>query len=472
LQLQQGNSTGKAGRPCLLRDEGERGSVRVRVFNRLVFDRSGNFGVLTALIMVPLIAAGGLSIDFAHSLSLRTALQGAADAAAVGAVAQKSVAMTQAQTMTGDGTITVGNTNAQELFRAQLAGETLSLPITVNVNVTKTGGVLTSSVTYSTRVPTTFMQILGQTSMPIAGSATARYETPSYMDFYMLLDNTPSMGVGATTADITKMKAATAAGHDGGQDANCAFACHIVSTAGVEDKNSYYNVARNNGVTIRIDVVAAAVKALMQKAQDTQTVASQFRVAAYTFGKTAQDAKLYKVSDLSDNLKGVGSATTGIQLMSIPYQNYNSDQLTSFDAALKGISTEITGLVGQGTSNVDRQKVVFFVADGVGDSYKPIGCTSPKGASGGRCIEPIDTTYCALLKARGIKIAVLYTSYLPLPDNSFYNTWVAPFSGTISSKMQECASPGFYFAVSPTDGIADAMKALFLKIVSTPRITS
>jgi Flp pilus assembly protein TadG len=444
----------------------------VRILNRLASDLSGNFGVMTALLMVPLIGAGGLSIDFARALSLRTELQAAADAAAVGAVAQKSPAMTKAQTMTGDGTITEGKTDAQGIFRAQLSGDTLDFPVDVNVAVTKTAGVLTSSVTFRASVPTTFMQILGQTNMPISGTATARYETPSYMDFYMLLDNTPSMGVGATADDITKMKNATAAGHDGGQDKSCAFACHIVSTAGVEDKNSYYNVARNNGVTIRIDVVAAAVKALMQKAQDTQTVASQFRVAAYTFGKTAQDAKLFKVADLSDNLKGVGSATTGIELMSIPYQNYNSDQQTSFDTALKGISTEITGTVGQGTSNADRQKIVFFVADGVADSYKPLGCTSPKGASGGRCIEPIDTTNCTTLKNRGVKIAVLYTPYLPLPENSFYTTWVAPFSATIPSKMQECSSPGLFFAVSPTDGIADAMKALFLKIVSTPRITS
>lgn len=431
-------------------------------------DKSGNFGILTALLMVPLIGAGGLAVDFAHALSIRTQLQAAADAAAVGAVAQSSPAMKQAQTMTGDGVISSGSTDAQELFRAQVAGEATGFPIDVKVDVTKTGNALTSAVTFSTRVPTTFMQVLGQTSMPISGAATARYETPAYMDFYMLLDNTPSMGVGATQADIDKMLKVTKSGSEG----TCAFACHIVSEAGVEDKSSYYNIARNNGVTIRIDVVAAAVKALMAKALDTQTMASQFRVAAYTFGKTAQDAKLFKVSDISYDLKAVGQATDAIQLMSIPRQNYNSDQQTSFDDALKGIDGQITGTIGSGTSNADRQKIVFFVADGVADSYKPSGCTSPKGASGGRCIEPIDTKNCTTLKNKGIKVAVLYTPYLPLPDNSFYTTWVSPFATSIPSKMQECASPGLYFAVSPTDGIEEAMQALFLKIVSMPRITS
>ncbi len=440
----------------------------MRMFDRLMADRSGNFGLITALLAVPLIGAAGLSIDFSHALSMRTQLQAAADAAAVGAVAQMSPAMKQAQTMTGDGPIATGNTDAQELFRSQIAGEAANFPIDVSVDVVKTGNVLTSSVTFQTRVPTSFMQILGQTSMPISGTATARYETPSYMDFYMLLDNTPSMGVGATQDDINKMLKATKSGSDG----TCAFACHIVSTSGVEDKNSYYNIARNNGITIRIDVVAQAVKALMAKATDTQTMDNQFRVAAYTFGKTAQDANLFKVAEINNDLGKVATATNAIQLMSIPYQNYNNDQQTSFDNALAGIKTEIKGTIGKGTSDADRQKIVFFVADGVGDSAKPSGCTSPRGANGNRCIEPIDVKSCTALKDKGIKIAVLYTTYLPLPENGFYNDWVKPFEGKISTKMQECASPGLYFAVSPTDGIAEAMQALFMKIVSTPRITS
>ncbi|WP_283196359.1 TadE/TadG family type IV pilus assembly protein [Rhizobium sp. AN80A] len=438
------------------------------MFDRLLADRSGNFGLITAILMVPLIGAAGLSIDFSQALTMRTQLQGAADAAAVGAVAQMSPAMKKAQTMTGDGTIAIGKTDAQELFRSQLSGEATSFPIDVSVDVVKTGSVLTSSVTFQTRVPTSFMQILGQTSMPISGTATARYETPSYMDFYMLLDNTPSMGVGATQTDIDKMLKATKNGSDG----TCAFACHIVSTSGVEDKNSYYNIARNNKITIRIDVVAQAVKALMAKATDTQTMNNQFRVAAYTFGKTAQDAKLFKVAEINTDLGKVATATNAIQLMSIPYQNYDDDQQTSFDNALAGIKDEIKGTIGKGTSDADRQKIVFFVADGVADSRKPSGCTSPKGANGNRCIEPIDVKSCKALKDKGIKIAVLYTRYLPLPENPFYNDWVKPFEGKISTKMEECASPGLYFAVSPTEGIAEAMQALFMKIVSTPRITS
>jgi hypothetical protein len=36
--------------------------------------------------------------------------------------------------------------------------------------------------------------------------------------------------------------------------------------------------------------------------------------------------------------------------------------------------------------------------------------------------------------------------------------------------MESCASPGFYFEVSPTQGISAAMNALFKKAVADARI--
>ncbi|MHC2297370.1 putative Flp pilus-assembly TadE/G-like protein [Rhizobium mongolense USDA 1844] len=449
------------------------GNGMKKLARRLVGDRSGNFGIMTALLAVPVLGAAGMAVDFAHALSLRTQLYAAADAAAVGAISEKSPAVAKAMTMQGDGTITVGSEDAQTMFMGQMAGETSKLPINLEINVTKTGSVIESRVAFSAAMPTTFMQLLGRENVTIGGTATAQYQTPSYMDFYMLLDNTPSMGVAATPDDIERMKHATRFGNAKGKDAKCAFACHIVSEKGVEDKTSYYNVALNNNIPIRIDVVAQATKALMETAEQTQTVKGQFRMAAYTFGKTAQDAQLFKVAELDENLSTVGEATKNIKLMSIPFQNYNQDQQTSFDDALTKIEKEIKEVPGQGTSSADRQKIVFFVSDGVADHAKPTGCTSPKGrVNSTRCIEPIDTKFCEYLKNKNIKIAVLYTTYLPLEDNGFWKDWVKPFDGSIATRMQECASPGYFFQVSLTQGITEAMDTLFHKIVSTPRLTS
>ena len=98
-----------------------------------------------------------------------------------------------------------------------------------------------------------------------------------------------------------------------------------------------------------------------------------------------------------------------------------------------------------------------------------------------RCIEPINTALCTTMKNRGIKIAVLYTTYLALPTNQFYNDWIAPFNAgpygpspnsQIALNLQSCASTGLYFEVSPTQGIAQAMIALFQKAVADSRISN
>jgi Flp pilus assembly protein TadG len=447
------------------------------LMKKLLTDRTGNFGVMTALLAVPLTGAAGLAIDISHALSLRTQLYAAADAAAVGAISEKSLAVAEAMAMQGDGTITVGSSDARNIFVSQMHGEASELPLNLEIVVTKTGAVIESRVDFSAVMPTTFMKVLGRESVTIGGTATARYQTPAFMDFYMLLDNTPSMGVAATKDDIARMMDATANGYRGpkntGADKKCAFACHIVSETGVVDPYSYYNVALNNNIPIRIDVVAEATKALMETAKRTQTVDRQFQMAAYTFGEKAQEAKLFKVAEITGNFDTVAQATEKIKLMSIPYQNYDNDQQTSFDDALKRIGDEIKGVAGSGNSAADRQKIVFMVSDGVADHAKDGTCTSPKGkVDKTRCIEPIDTRYCDDLKRRNIKIAILYTTYLPLEENGFWRDWVKPFDDRIGSKMQECASPGYYFEVSLEQGIEDAMKTLFHKIVSTPRITS
>jgi hypothetical protein len=75
------------------------------------------------------------------------------------------------------------------------------------------------------------------------------------------------------------------------------------------------------------------------------------------------------------------------------------------------------------------------------------------------------------MKNRGIRIAVLYTTYLPITANPWYNQWIAPFSSSIATNMQACASPGLYFEVSPSQGISEAMNALFQKAVAEAHLT-
>ncbi|KQO79715.1 pilus assembly protein TadG-related protein [Rhizobium sp. Leaf262] len=423
-------------------------------------DKSGNFGILTALMVVPIFGAAGVALDISQAMEVKADLQQAADAAVLSAVAKMSAHVEAARKMSGDGAIVLPDDEAMNFFKSDAVGRNDFEVESVDVSVEKVGNVVQAAVAFQATVNTSLTRILGKQFVTVSGKATAKYETEMFSDFYLLLDNTPSMGVGATPSDVATLVANTSD--------KCAFACHIVKD-GVADQNSYYFKAKKLGVTTRINVVAKATASLMDTAVATRKNVNQYRMAVYTFGEKAEDTKLLEVSPLSADLANAKKKAADIDLMSIPSQGYNNDQMTDFDRAMTQIADKI-GKPGNGASSATPDKVVFFVSDGVGDSYKPTGCT--KKLNGGRCQEPIDTKLCTALKNKGYRIAVLYTTYLPLPTNDWYNTWISPFQSQIGSKMQECASPGLYFEVSPTEGISDAMSALFKRIITSPRLTS
>jgi len=230
------------------------------------------------------------------------------------------------------------------------------------------------------------------------------------------------MGVGATPADVTTMV--------NNAPNQCAFACHELDTS----PNDYYRLAKKLGVTMRIDVVRSATQQLMDTANAMQVVPNQFRAAIYTFGSSAASAGLTKIFPLSSSLSSAKTAAAAIDLMTVPYQNYASDTDTNFDSVLPAINS-IIAAPGDGSSPASPQKILFFVSDGVADAAN-ISCSQPTsawrdpqtGQTYTRCQEPLNVANCQALKDRGIKIAVLYTTYLALPTNGWYMTWIDPFN--------------------------------------------
>jgi hypothetical protein len=358
-------------------------------------------------------------------------------------------------------------TAAKSFFDADAAGIKNVTLNTASVKVTDDSTGRSAVVSYTASVPTTLMGLAGFKTLSLKGSTTAASALPTYIDFYLLLDNTPSMGVGATMTDINTLVANT-------KD-KCAFACHDESAS----PDDYYGLAKKLGVQMRIDVVRQATQKLMDTANSTQTTSGQFRMAIYTFGATAKKSKLTTIQDLTSNLSTAKTAASDIDLMSIPYQNYASDTITDFHDVMTDVDKEIPA-PGDGVTKSNPQKILFFVSDGVADraigspdcsKTTTNGSDAKTGKKYVRCQEPLDVALCTDIKKRGVKIAVLYTTYLPLPTNGWYNTWIAPFTSEIATNMEACASPGLYFEVSPTEGISDAMTALFQKAVQQARLT-
>ncbi|MFZ2156825.1 MAG: Tad domain-containing protein, partial [Bradyrhizobium sp.] len=416
--------------------------------------------------LVPILSAVGCAVDYSRAAQFRAKLQAAVDAASVGSIAKQSPAFIAAGTMTSDGPIAAGVTDANNIFNGNMSGVTGYTLNGMTPVVTKTGSVVTSTVQFSANVPAMFLGVMGKSTMTVTGSSTATAKMPLYIDFYLLMDNSPSMGVGATPADVTKMVNNTSD--------KCAFACHDYN-----DSNNYYNLAKTLGVTTRIDVLRTATQQLMDTASATQTYSSQFRMAIYDFGASSKTIGLRALFALSSSLSSAKSAAGNIDLMGVYGNNdaYTADKDTQFSTVFPQINNAISS-PDAGTSSAPL-KYLFFVSDGVADEYNT-SCLKPT-ASGSRCQSPINPALCTTLKNRGIKIAVLYTTYLALPTNAWYNKWIAPFNvgpygpspnSEIALNMASCASPGLYFEVSPTQGISEAMNALFQKAVAEARISS
>jgi Flp pilus assembly protein TadG len=425
--------------------------------NRFLDDERGNIVVLFSLALIPLLLLAGGAVDYSRASSAKAKFNAAADAAALSAV---SLSMTSKSAKKAEAmAIDVFNSNAARISDAKA--------LSVEAKVVDADNTRSVVVNYTASVNTAFLGLLGKSKIGVSSSSAAVSGRPTFIDFYLLLDNTPSMGVGATKADIDKLVANT--------PDKCAFACHDLSTT----PNDYYGLAKKLDVQMRIDVVRQATQTLMDTAAKSEQATDQFGMAIYTFGTAATKPGLTTIQSLTANLSTAKTEAGKIDLMTIPYQNYASDTLTDFGDVFTSLNAVI-GTPGDGTSAGSRQKYVFFVSDGVAD--RAIGspaCSRPTttgsdaktGKTYVRCQEPLDVSFCTALKKRDIKIAVLYTTYLPLPSNSWYTDWIAPFSSKIATKMQECASPGLYFEVSPTDGISDAMTALFNKVIQQARLT-
>ena len=436
----------------------------LRLMNRFRGDQRGNIAVLFTLALLPVLSAIGCVVDYSRATQFKSKLQAAIDAASVGSIAKQSPAFIAAGSMSGNGPIPAGVTDATNIFNGNMSGVTGYTLNSMTPVVTKTASAVTSVVSFSADVPTMFLGVMGKSTMTVTGTSTSTANMPLFIDFYLLLDNSPSMGVGATPADVATMVNNT--------PDSCAFACHDLNNA-----NNYYQLAKTLGVTTRIDVLRTATQQLMDTAAATQTYSSQFRMAIYDFGGSSDTQGLRALFSLSSSLTSAKTAAGNIDLMTVAGQNNNGDQDTGFTAILPAINSVISA-PGAGTSG-SPLKYVFFVSDGVADESNA-GCLKPKSGTS-RCQSPINPSLCTTIKNRGVKIAVLYTTYLALPTNAWYNSWIAPFNtgpygpspnSEIALNMASCASPGLYFEVSPTQGISQAMTTLFQKAVADARISS
>jgi Flp pilus assembly protein TadG len=178
----------------------------IALISRFRRDTRANIAVIFALATVPLITAVGCATDYSMAVRVRSKLQSAADTASLASISQKGAGYTAATLMTSNGSVPAGVTEANDIFNGNASTFAGYQNLSVNSTVTKTGATLASTVTFSADVPVTFMKIAGWSTMHITGQSKSSSSLPLYLDFYLMLDVSGSMGLPSTPAEAVRMQ--------------------------------------------------------------------------------------------------------------------------------------------------------------------------------------------------------------------------------------------------------------------------
>jgi Flp pilus assembly protein TadG len=499
---------------------------RVSTFglDRLLRNRRGNVAMMYALVAPVLVFGGGAAIDYGRAAQIHTKLNAAADAAALAAL---TPAMLQQSS-------SVAQAASQSMFKGLtegIPGLTANVTqVTVTVTVGATALTRNVSVAYSSSVDTIFAQVLGKSALPVSGVSQASAQAPPNIDFYVLLDNSPSMALPSTQAGITQMEGLTSKQITGG----CAFACHQASTNANSDTEGNpctdgttptlnapppstasgslycatkhgtqidnYALARKNGITLRLDELNSGISTLLQTASATATstvfaTPPKYRFSIYSMDSLWQIGINQLMALTSSYTSGWASASANFGVMEM-YSNNNNcansacssststpggDVGTNYDNSLGALSqSSYIPNPGNGTNQPSDtpQAVLFIVTDGVEDEQSGSRRLEQtiNDLAGDPSASPYGsasgTNWCTTIKNRGIKIAILYTDYLAVPANSWYVSHVEPYQSSIGTALQACASPGlFYDAGLDASNLGQDLAALFAAVTQSGHLT-
>jgi Flp pilus assembly protein TadG len=530
--------------------------------------RRGNVALITAFMVIPLSVALGTAYDFTMAENRQDQIDGMADIATLAGVTPAEMGQPY----------TTAEAYTLQIFTSQLA--TVN-GVTYNAaNISQAGGGDTASgatvnrimeINYTAASTNVFAGLVGMPTFPLKGGSQATSSTAPNIDFYLMLDTSPSMEIAATSTGIATMIANTQQESDPTSDPDtwpygnpgiydpsgakfaaapngngCAFGCHQsepadltsgtncvshidpagsptkpttacqfltqtyqkipCTTSGVysdgttfttsstfpETGRDNYDLSRCLGVVLRSDLVNTAAQNLMTTAAATElNNNAKYRMAIFEtdYNNQANPLNLYALQGITADLSLAKSQAATVEPLEVCYNNdlvcgtNNNDEDTDLDDNLVSMNTATNAAYipapGQGTNNIGDtpQEVLFIVTDGQND-YN----------SGGRVYPPMDlnATRCAAIRNRGIRIAVLYTVYMPL-ENDWWQQAVSPYLGytsgdvpylpasstvtdKIASAATTCASPGLYYQVSTDGDISAALNHLFQEAIATARL--
>jgi len=444
----------------------------LHALKRFYRDTTATSAIIFALSAIPAMGMIGIGIDYLTALANKARLDTAADAAAIAAIvtAQNYIsanASKQSDPALTNNAMAAGQAQATKVFYANAGVASTRVSAIAASAMQRSSQTLTATVTYTGAQSTAFGKMFHVPTFPLRGKAASSLTMGMYLDFYLALDMSGSMGLPTSTAGQKQLMAVNP--DDRSDYPNgCQFACHFPGNQG-------YQTARSNNITLRVDSVGKAVQNLIQTAMSTQTLQNQYRIGIYPF-----IVNLIQAAALSSNFS---QATQVAGALGDTYLDNGTS--TTIGAALGSGGTHFTNMgqqlanympssPGNGTSASSPKPFVFLVTDGVDNEQT---YTSSAGWNGGSTPQqPNINSYCQYAQQQGITISILYIPYQPIynPDTSFAGNEDGKVNAVIpsvASTLQNCASPGFFFTANSDADINSAMQAMFAQAQRAARLT-
>lgn len=433
--------------------------LRVREFPA---ERRGSVGIIFGLALIPALMMVGAVVDYTNATTVRSRLNHLADRAALAAV--KAAAQKDADCVANpagnnesnyggsgcgkDDVIKIGVAAGTQFLNGDPAFRRANKQ--PNITLSNASGSWSATVVYSADAPTTISRIMGMETIPVSGKVTSNISlgANAYLNFYLLLDRSMSMGIGATSDDISRLQTLI----------GCAFACH---TSGYS--SYYYDLPKSQGIRFRIDDLRDATSAVVSQAKlvTSANAREHIQMGVYAFNHT--------VSPLVEMTSNLTNVATAVQNLDLPTR----DDGTQAADALAWLSTNKVIGGGTGLTSAQPLEIVFLVTDGVEDGIYTDwwGMQGPKGlplpwwpksyTSAATGSFPVGA--CDALKQKGAIVAVVYTTYVPFTGTVQYDNLIGPFAQNIEPNLKSCASSGYFFTASAPGDITKGMQSLFNK---------
>ena len=484
-------------------------------------NESANVAMIFGLSAPVILLGTGIAVDYSLYARDKARLNMIADEAALSMVSSSGMQLTTAAATTF--AVNLFNAQAAQVPQIKMKSDTScpTQPAPPCVTVTTAAATnvrsatVSYSVTYNVLFPTVFSSVIGVSSLPISGSASAQSASASALNtnYYVLLDNQGSMLLPDSSAGITKMQQLTPT-----QNSNhgCAFACHAAAPSsppppwgqdmqgnpcqpGTSGRNcpviDNYQVAVNNGVTLRYNDVLTAMTDVINDAQSAQNAAVSpptYQFSVYSVDSPTTEG-LYNIMPLTANYQ---SGWTANSSKFQPYEVYADGGACQANSAgpcgtyanigqpagttiypaydvgffSSPMGTEMSTLAntipaaGSGLTGSTPKEVLLIVTDGVEDTV----------VSNNLSITVWDSNAlnaCQTLKNKGVEIAILYTTYYPTPGFWLYDDYVGTFINQIPTTLAACATPGLFLTAGVDDNIPRELQTLFQLTQQTPKLT-